>query len=160
MTNPEYNLEHDLLFAAFIKFVAANSKAVAEAAEAPYTLEQAFLGEFGDYTPSLQSNVNSPGWLRLKGTRRIPLIAAVLFSLAVSVGADAPRFAEEGMITIGNSMAPADDPCVAQVHQESLDFLEFLKLGEDWVRACEVARKVNGTAGMSSQSTVSQREGP
>ena len=44
VTNPEYNLEHDLLFAAFVKFVAANSKAVAEATEAPYTLEDSFLG--------------------------------------------------------------------------------------------------------------------
>jgi len=152
-----YSLEHDLLFAVFVKVVVANSKAISESLD-PLSIEDAFHGEFGDYTPTLQSNVNSPGWLRLKGSRITPLLASALFSLAVEIGPHAVQAAENGMITVGNSKAPKDDACVARVHKETLEFIKFLRL-EKWAPACELARKVSDRTGMHSQSTISQSKG-
>lgn len=49
----DYNLEHDLHFGAFIRFVAANFKALEEGAKRPYSIEESIFGDFGEYTPKL-----------------------------------------------------------------------------------------------------------
>ena len=154
----EYNLEHDLYFAAFIKVIAANVRALAEDASQPYSIEDALLKDFGDYIPTLQSNVNSPGWLRLKSVHITPLLASVLLSLALTVGPEAVQAAEDGLIIIGNSKAPEDDPCIAIVRESALDFFGLIGL-DTWSQACELARKVNAGSGMRSQSIVSQPGG-
>ena len=150
----ECNLEYDFYFAASVKVVSSNIKASSEGAGEPYSFEAAIRGDFSDYAPTLQSNVNSPGWLRLSDYRITPLVVSVLFALAVHVGNEAVQAAQDGQITIGNSKAPDDDPCVAQVCKETLDFLKFLRL-DDWAPACELARKANAGGGVRSQSKVS-----
>ena len=153
LTEAKYTLEHDLWFASFVKFVAANTKAISEDAVESVSFEEAILAELGDYAPALQSNVNSPGWLKLKGPNITVLVAAVLFVLATTPGLEAIDAAADGRIVLGNSMAPLDDICVAQVYRTTLDFLELIDL-DDWDKSCEIARKVKLATGMHPPPTV------
>ena len=159
ITKDKYTVDHEIRFAAFVKFISANVKAVSESSDDKFTIAEAILGDFEGYIPSLQSHVSSPGWLRLRDERITPLVISVLFALAVEIGPAAARAAEEDMITMGNSKAPKDDECTMQVHKMALDLFKLLRLNEDWPQACELARKNSEETGMQSQSTISESEG-
>ena len=142
-----YSLEHDLLFSAFAKFVAVNCKALSDNRDTPISFEQSLLTDIGEYSPTLQSNVNSPGWLKLRDHHAISLVAGVLFALCPIPTAEVNEAVQNSKIVIGNSKAPDDDTCVAEVSTTSIDFLNFINLDE-WSKACEAARKVIESTGM------------
>jgi hypothetical protein len=144
-----FTTSSDFLIQAFIKILAANIKARNSKYEPPSLIE-ALLQDVGDFGPELKTNVNSPGFLTLVSKRIVPLVFDAMFALAVTVGPDAVAAAQDGKITIGNSQAPAGDPCTALVFEETIAQLKLYGLTDEWVTACELAReaaKKNGAAG-------------
>jgi hypothetical protein len=148
----QFSTDIDFRFQAFFNAIASNVKAIDEkrALKAP---RAAAFDDLGDYAPTLKSNVNSPGSLVLIAKRATPVIAAVLFALAVTVGDDAATAAKNGHIIIGNSKAPAGDPCTATVAKSVLDQLAFLGL-DKWPEACELARRASDGSGATSNIKV------
>ena len=156
--NQHYALDHDVYFMAFVKFVSANLRSVLEQSEQVYSIEDALLKDFGDYTPELQSNVNSPGWLRLKGKQITPLVVSVLLTLAVVYGIDILTAVSEEQVIIENSLASPDDPCAEMIQYRTDEFLKMMH-PDAWGEACDWARKIHEEAGIRSQSKVSNTDG-
>ena len=130
----------DLILQAFFNFVAYNTRAVSEGRESEVGgLGPTAFSDAGEYAAELRTNVNSPGFLTLTSTHVAPLVTAALLALAITVGPDAAKAAQEGTLRIGNSKAPAGDPCTAEVARQALRQLQLLGLDE-WPAACEKAR--------------------
>jgi hypothetical protein len=138
--------------------VAANTKAVQgpEGAKALNFNDAAFK-DSGEYTAKLQINVNSPGDISLVSKVITPLVASVLFLLAVEVGPTAKAEADGGTLILRNSKAAADDPCTAKVFQSSMQILKLLNL-DDWPAACERAQEVAKKTGLKSPAKVERRQ--
>ncbi len=147
-----YQTIDDFLIQAFFNFVTANTARVSLGQTELLGLrEGAFSGE--GVAPDLYTNVNSPGGLSLKSAVVTPIVIAVMLALAVAVGPDAYAAAHGGTLTIGNSLAPAGDACVAQVNEQVMTQLQLL--GYDaWAEACEVARKAAERTGISTTVDV------
>jgi hypothetical protein len=113
--------------------------------------EGAFSAE--GLAPDLYTNVNSPGGLSLKSTVITPIIIAVMLALAVDVGPEAFAAARDGNVIFGNSLAPADDPCSAEVQKQVVSQLTLL--GYDrWSEACVFARAAAERTGISTTVDV------
>lgn len=149
--DPEYTTTDDLYIQAFLSFVAANSRRI-EKQEDLLPIHQAAFEQLGDYALELQSNINSPGFLNLLSSKVSPLVAAALFSLAVTVGPEAVEAANNGLITIGNSL-DAGDPCTVAIAVEVVEHLRLLGV-ERWAQACDIARQVQDSTGLSGQAEV------
>jgi hypothetical protein len=147
-----YQTIDDFHIQAFFNFVTANTARVSAGQTQLLGLrEGAFSGE--GIAPDLYTNVNSPGGLSLKSAVVTPIVIAVMLTLAVTLGADAYAAATGGMLTIGNSLAPAGDACVTQVNEQVITQLQLL--GYDaWAEACEVARKAADRTGISTTVDV------
>jgi hypothetical protein len=85
-----------------------------------------------------------------------PLIAAALLALAVQVGNNAAQAAQDGMVVIGNSKAPAGDQCTALVAEKVLKQLKLLGLLE-WPEACEMARIAAEKTGVTGPVTIEKK---
>ena len=149
--DPDFTTTDDLYIQAFLSFVAANSRRI-EIGESVLPIHQAAFEQLGDYAIELQSNINSPGYLNLLSGKVSPLVAAALFSLAVTIGPDAVNAANNGLITIGNSL-DAGDPCTVDVAAEVVEHLKLLGV-DRWVQACEIARQAQESTGLSGQAEV------
>jgi hypothetical protein len=147
----EFTTTDDLYIQAFFSFVAANSVRIQQGREVVDIHKGAFE-RLGENAIDLQSNVNSPGYLNLVSRSISPLVAAALFALATSVGAEAVNSAEAGKVLVGNSR-DADDPCTAAVHAEVLQHLKLL--GADrWAEACAIATQAANATGLSGQARI------
>ena len=157
VTSRDYRSDTDLFFSTFFNFVAANTVSVAfKKTGASIPMSAAVFAELGEYAPQLRTNVNSPGFLQYEAKNIIPIVAAVLFALAVTVGPDAVNAAQTDIIKIGNSAAPAGDICTAEVSNAVLDQLKLYDL-DDWPKACDLARKAQEKAGMQGTVTVQKK---
>jgi hypothetical protein len=138
--------------------VAANTKAVDELNGAPVLgfVEAAFR-DSGEYIAKLQTNVNSPGDISLVSKVITPLVASVLFLLAVEVGPSAKAEAQNGTLILRNSKAAENDPCTAKVFESSMQILKLLNL-DDWPAACERAQEVAKKTGLKSPAKVERRQ--
>jgi hypothetical protein len=154
VSSEDYKFDDDLLMSAFFKFVAINTVNVSiQNKNQVFSVEDAVFRELGKFSPDFRSNVNSPGFLQYTSDTIIPLVASALFALAVTVGPAASQAAKDKMITIGNSRAPAGDVCTAQVSESVLTQLKLLEL-DQWAKACEIARKIHESAGLTGTATV------
>lgn len=153
ISSDDYSTQDDLRLLAFMNFIAANLRSFEKHEEAKDLLD-AIVADLGSYAPDLRTNVNSPGFLTISSKHATPLVAAILFSLALVAGAAA--VAPDTLITIGNSKAPANDACTALVAQRALGTLQLLGL-DDWPTACEAARKAAAAAGITTTTNVTQR---
>jgi hypothetical protein len=158
VTEADFDTVDDVLLQAFFNFVAANTKAVEgpEGTKAVNFIDAAFR-DSGEYIAKLQINVNSPGDISLVSKVITPLVASVLFLLAVEVGPTAKAEAEGSTLILRNSKAAADDPCTAKVFQSSMQILKLLNL-DDWPAACERAQEVAKKTGLKSPAKVERRQ--
>ena len=154
VTEESYNFDDDLYFAAFVKFVAANTKSVTiEGSQHISPIRTAAFEELGKFAPELKSNVNSPGFLSLTSPYSTPLVASVMFAIALQIGPDAIAVAQDEKITLGNSKAPANDECTARVFESTINQLKLFEL-DDWADACEMARKAERNTGLKPEARI------
>lgn len=149
-----YNISDDLRLLAFIKYISINTKnVILDGAKKSVPYEKSIFENLGDFAPELQANINSPGFLGLKSPYITPMVISVMVALAVTLGPEALEAAENGKIVIGNSLAPADDPCTIAVSEAVLQQLKLFGI-DDWQKACEEARKVSQDVDLKGNTTV------
>ncbi len=153
VSEDRFTTESDFRIQAFFNVVASNLKAIQSGThiKEPY---QAAFDELGPFAPELKTNINSPGSLTLVSKHITPLVAAALFALAATIGVEA--FEARDTIVIGNSKAPPDDPCTAQVAANAMTQLGLLGL-LDWPKACEMARLAITESGMTGSVTIERK---
>jgi hypothetical protein len=122
-----------------------------------WALGAAAFQNSGEYIAKLQINVNSPGDISLASKVITPLVASVLFLLAVEVGSLAKLEAENGTLILRNSKAATGDVCTAKVHESAIQILKLLDL-DDWPEACEHAQEVAKKTGLKSPARVERRQ--
>ena len=154
VASDKYTSSTDLLLQAFFNSIASNMKAIQNEEDIKGNFYEAAFDDLGQYSLELRTNVNSPGFLSLASKFATPLIAAALFVIAVQIGPDAAKAANDGKILIGNSMAPAGDQCTAEVIEGTLEQLKLLGLTDAWVKACEVARLAAKKSDVTGTVTV------
>jgi hypothetical protein len=158
VTEADCDTVDDVRLQAFFNFVAANTNAVTEDA---YPIVKGFADtaftDSGAFTPHLQTNVNSPGDITLVSRVITPLVASVLFLLAVQVGPAAKAEADNDTLVLKNSKAEAQDPCTAKVFKSSIQIIKLLDLDE-WPKACEHAQEVARKTGLKSPAKVERRQ--
>ena len=159
VTTPDYKADDDLYISAFLKFAAVNTSRVSmKNQKTVKSVGDAIFVDLGELSPDLKTNVNSPGFIQFHHDSIIPLVAAALFALAVTVGPEAHAAAQDGMITIGNTNAPPGDACTASVHNSTLTQLKILTLAQ-WGEACEIATKAKHGAGIKGSVDVKIKHG-
>ena len=102
----KYSIADDIYLIGFFKFVAYNYREIAQGSRNIESLDRAAFLDVGDYAPDLTADINSPGNLTLSSQYLVPLVASVMFSLAVVVGPAAVAQAQNGTLTVGNSKGP------------------------------------------------------
>ncbi|UQR66681.1 hypothetical protein LRP30_16120 [Bradyrhizobium sp. C-145] len=157
VTEADFDTVDDVLLQAFFNFVAANTRAVQEPGQQVLGFGAAAFKDSGDFIPKLQTNVNSPGDISLVSKVITPLVASVLFLLAVDVGPSAKAEAEQGTLILRNSKAAENDPCTAKVVESSMQILKLLNL-DDWPEACQRAQEVAKKTGLKSPARVEKRQ--
>lgn len=156
VASEDYNTTDDIRLLAFLNFVAANTKNVTfDGIDDTIDIRTAAFADLGEYAPMLRTNINSPGSLSLLSPFISPLVAMALYMLAIEVGPDAAQAAQDGLIAVTNSLAPADDECTAQVFESTVRQMQLLEL-DKWSPACEFAMKVHEETGAIGSATVTQ----
>lgn len=154
--SPDFDTVDDVRIQAFFNFVAANTQAVIEGKKLR-SFGDAIFHDSGDYIAQLQTNINSPGNLMLHGRMITPLVASILFLLAVDVGPAAKAEIEAGTLILQNSKAPATDPCSAKVFEVSMEMIRLMNLDE-WPAACAQAQEAARKTGLKSPAKVQRRQ--
>lgn len=152
ISSDQFDIADDFLIQAFFNFVAANTEKVRHGDEALLSLRDGAFAA-GDSAPELYTNVNSPGGLSLKDHVITPIVIAVMFTLAVTVGPDAYQAAADNAVFFGNSLAAADDPCALAVKEQVVTQLTLLGY-DQWAEACEAARTAAAKTGISTTVKV------
>lgn len=150
ISSDDYNTQDDFRLLAFMNLIAANLKSFESGGEFR-GLFDSISSDLGGYAPDLRTNVNSPGYITISSNFGTPIIATVLFMLALTAGAAALDAGTK--ITIGNSKAPAGDQCTAMVDERAKGTLDLLGL-DGWPSACEAARKAAAAAGITTTTNV------
>jgi hypothetical protein len=153
VTTPDFNTRHGSVVNAFFNFVAANTKQIAENSGEVFDFAHGAFANLGDYSPELAVDIQSPGILSLTSRYVTPLVASALLALALTVGADAADPKTTELIRIGNSSAPADDPCVIDVQKQVHAQLKLLGY-TNWAAACEHLKGAAGETGLKSESII------
>jgi hypothetical protein len=156
VTSADFDTMDDVRIQAFFNFVAANTKAVTDGSPVRSFAEAAFL-DSGEYIPTLQTNINSPGSLMLHARRITPLVASILFLLAVDVGPAAKAEVEAGTLILRNTQASTEDPCSARVFEVSMEMIRLMNL-DDWPEACAHAQEAAQKTGLKSPARVQRRQ--
>jgi hypothetical protein len=156
VSSETYTTSADFLLQAFFNRVASNKKQLDAGQELIPTFYAAAFDHLGPYALDLRTNVNSPGFLSLGSKFATPLIAAVLFAIALEVP-NAQEALKDGIITIGNSKAPPNDPCTAGIIAGTLSQMQMLGLTEEWAKACEIAKRAAENGGITSTITVEKK---
>jgi hypothetical protein len=148
-----YSSSDDINILAFVNFVATNTKLLTiQGQDDTVGIRDAAFYDLGEFAPVLRSNVNSPGFLSLASPYITPLVLSVMLALAVEAGPEAAEMARSGMVTVGNSSAPSNDPCTAAVHESVVTQLRLYF--DKWPEACEIAKKAAKDTGLRSDSQV------
>ena len=113
----------------------------------------ALLRQHRDQIPEFASNINSPGFLRLFSGKNIPLVVAVLLSLALSEAS----VADPDAIHVINSKAPAGDPCALSVEHQVRGAVRLMKI-EAWQQSCIQARDAHKETGLKTSVKVKVEE--
>lgn len=151
VTSPNYNTNDDFFLLAFLNFITANTRNVTiEGGKPILGLHTAAFEELGEFAAELRTNVNSPGFLSVSSNFITPLVMAAMLALALQVGPDA---AEAEKIIIGNSNAPADDPCTAEVEKSVWTQMKLYGL-DNWPEACEMARRAAKDTGLKASPRI------
>lgn len=150
VTEDQFTTRDDLRIQLLFNYVAVNTRALSADGDGKFVkLSKSAFVDAEEYTPDLKVEVSSPGFLSIFSSKITPLVAAALFVIAVDVGPSALQAAKEDRIRIGNSQAPADDPCVADVQRQAIE--QIILSGDDgWPEACEKAKQAaekNGLRG-------------
>jgi hypothetical protein len=153
ITSEKFRTTDDFYIQAFFNFVVANSKAVDESQPEMQSFREAAFADLRGIAPDLFTNVNSPGGISLKSATITPIVIAAMLAIAVFVGPAAVDAAANGQITFGNSMAPPDDPCVAQVSEQVVTQLTLLGY-DKWAEACQYVKEAAERTGVSSSVVV------
>jgi hypothetical protein len=157
VTSPAYNSTDDFALAAFINFVAANTKTVSiDGTQSVKSIYQAPFDDLGEYAPALKSNINSPGFLRIASPYITPLVVAAMLALAVHVGPAAAGAAANDQIVFKNSSGPTDDACSAAVFASTVTQLKLLGL-DKWADACAIARRAADQSGIKAAPKITER---
>lgn len=148
VTEDRFQTVDDFAIQAFFNFVVANSQAIANGMEVQ-DLKRAAFADIRAIAPDLFTNVNSPGGISLRSATIVPIVIATMLSLALYVGPGAVDAAVNDTIRFGNSLAPADDPCAADVRKEVVTQLTLLGF-DRWAEACEIVREAAERTGVNS----------
>ena len=157
VTNQDYSLNADMQFGIFVKFISANMQALSDKRGNPYSINEAITGNFGDFVPSLQSNVNSPGQLRLTSVRRVPLIASAILHLLIQFGREAIEFIKNNRISVISSITSGKDRRISQVEQDVIDLLMLLELSDDVAKLSELVRALHEETGLHSKVNITKK---
>ncbi len=152
ISSEQYDISDVFIIQAFFNFVAANTERVRTRKKTLLNLRDGAFSA-GDAAPELYTNVNSPGGLSLKANVITPIVIAVMFTLAVTVGADAFQAIADQTVTFGNSLAPAGDQCTVEVREQVVAQLTLLGF-DQWAEACEAARTAAAKTGISTTVKV------
>jgi signal peptidase I len=156
VTAQDFTAYDDLLIQQFVNYVAVNTLALSQDGDGVVrSLRDAVFRDAGAFTPELRAEVSSPGFLNLYSSQITPLVVAALFAIALTVGPTAFQAAQNDMVRIGNSQAPADDACVADVHRQALNQIR-LSGAHGWAEACEKAREAARRTGVQGPARVRQ----
>ena len=114
-------------------------------------LEQALalLSGRRDLIPELASNINSPGDLRLFSQLVTPLVAGLVFAIALS----APVGAKPTDIHVTNSAVAGGDPCALVVQEQAMTAIKMMDL-DTWNRICVRARDAHHATGLATSIKV------
>lgn len=154
--SPDFDTIDDVRIQAFFNFVAANTQAILEGKK-PKSFAESIFYDSGSYIAQLQTNINSPGNLMLHAKMITPLVASILFVLAVDVGPAAKAEIEAGTLVLQNTKAPAADPCSAKVFEVSMEMIKLMNL-DDWPAACARAQEAAQKTGLRSPAKVQRRQ--
>ncbi|MBA8819441.1 hypothetical protein BRY73_08515 [Ochrobactrum sp. P6BS-III] len=152
ITEEQFQASDDFLIQAFFNFVTANTEKLRRNDENLSGLRDAAFQNVRDFSPSLYTNVNSPGSIALKSGYITPIVIAVMLTLAVTVGAEAVNAAESDTITFGNSLS-ADDACTAKVKKQVVNQLRLLGF-DRWSEACNKIREAAENTGIKTNTLV------
>ncbi|WP_448115901.1 hypothetical protein [Mesorhizobium amorphae] len=153
ITSENFRTTDDFYIQAFFNFVVANTQAVSEGRKDMQGFKEAAFADIKAIAPDLFTNVNSPGGISLKSSMITPIVIAAMLAIAIVLGPEAVAAAESGQIVFGNSMAPAGDPCVAQVSEQVVTQLRLLGF-DKWAEACHFAREAAERTGVNSNVLV------
>jgi hypothetical protein len=156
ITSETFKTSDDLYIQAFFNFVVANTDLVGRGEKSILNFKDGAFTDLKAISPDLYTNVNSPGGLSLKSALITPIVIATMLALAVNIGPEAATAAAEGQIVFGNSMAPANDPCVARVSEQVVTQLQLLGY-DKWAEACQYVREAAERTGISSNVDVKTR---
>jgi hypothetical protein len=149
----DFSVKDDLYLQGFFNFVSANYFRLKDREEGLLSFRQGAFEDLKGRTPSLYTNVNSPGGLSLKSVTTVTIVIVALFALAVTVGPEAHALAQAGNLAVQNSMAALDDPCTIDVHEQVVTQIRLL--GYDrWVEACNFAKAAADATGLESGVNV------
>ncbi len=153
ITSETFRTTDDFYIQAFFNFVVANTQAVDQSRTEMQGFKEAAFADIKAIAPDLFTNVNSPGGISLKSVTITPIVIAAMLAIAIFVGPDAVDAAVNGQITFGNTMAPPNDPCVAQVSEQVVTQLRLLGY-DKWAEACQYIRQAAEQTGVNSNVSV------
>ncbi len=159
VSSHHFNFEDNLHLSAFIKFVSTNTMFALNNEEEVMPVWQAATADIGDYIPTLQSNLQSPGIVNLTSRYVVPLVVLAIFALALEPQTSTLDDAKSGSITIENSGAPKDDASTIQISDSTITQMRMLG-AENWAEAREIARKVNAETGLTPRPKIIVRREP
>jgi hypothetical protein len=156
VVSAEFDSQTDLAIQWFVNYFALILKNIDERSPVKSNIQYLALADLGVYAPQLKTNVNSPGSLVYISVLSVPIVAAVLYGLAVTVGPETPAIAKADRLKIVNTLGSDEDECTSTVRESTLSV--FLHLDE-WPEACEIARRIQNATGMKSQVEIT-KDGP
>ncbi|WP_373413724.1 hypothetical protein [Ensifer aridi] len=153
VTSAEFDTTSGSVIPAFFNFVAANTQEVDRQSGRAWSFGEGAFRSVGDYAPHLAIDIQSPGILSIASQYITPLVASALLALALTIG---PAAADESFLAalqIGNSAAPADDPCVVPVREQVITQMRLMGY-DKWAPACELLREAAEKTGLQSEAVV------
>ncbi|MBW9053483.1 hypothetical protein [Rhizobium mesosinicum] len=153
VTAPEFDTTSGSVIPAFFNFVAANTREVDQKTGLAHDFGAGAFLKLADYAPHLSINIQSPGTLSLVSGYITPLVASALLALALTVGPAASTDQFLNNLTVTNSAATVDDPCIVPVREQVVTHLRLLGY-DKWSRACELMKEAADKTGLQSEATV------
>jgi hypothetical protein len=98
--------------------------------------------------PEFNSNINSPGTLRLLSSKTTPIVIAALLSIALATGD-----ASAATVNVINSKGPLNDPCALKIQEQvraTIRLMGILDLHEACKRAVSAQEKTGLKTSMST----------
>lgn len=115
------------------------------------TIQRRYLNSIlpPEYQPTISININSPGFINLRGSTIAPIFISAMFALFST--ANASEKPEPRDVTVINSAATADDRCAPQVDAMVKETLTLMGIDE-WRAECERAQRLQSEPRMRGDS--------